>query len=149
MDKKHYIKALEKVPGNPQIVINVVCNDGSSEAWGIDDNSFKFVDNGTNLALFQVRTKAPLIRRLARKLQCPSVESVQCNLETALKRWCDKFDFEGRSADTDWDQYDIQDLVLSSLHNEIEELVRLNQDLIRVFGNKEEHKKWRLDAVVS
>ena len=102
-------------------------------------------DNGANLALFQVRTKAPLIKRLARKLQCPSVESVQCNLKTALKRWCDKFDFEGCSADTDWDQYDIQDLVLSSLHNEIEELVRLNQDLIRVFGNKEEHKKWRLD----
>ena len=134
MDKKHYIKALEKVPGNPQIVVNVLCNDGRSEAWGIDDNS-----------LFQVRTKAPLIRRLARKLQCPSVESVQCTLETALKRWCDKFDFEGCSADTDWDQYDIQDLVLSSLHNEIEELVRLNQDLIRVFGNKKEHEKWRLD----
>ena len=23
MNKKHYIKALEKVPGNPQIVVNV------------------------------------------------------------------------------------------------------------------------------
>lgn len=33
MDKKHYIKALEKVPGNPQIVINVLCNDERSEAW--------------------------------------------------------------------------------------------------------------------
>ena len=143
MDKKHYIKALEKVPGNPQIVVNVVCNDGRSEAWGIDDNSFKFVDDGVFLALFQVRPKAPLIRRLARKLQCPSVESVQCNLETALKRWCDKFDFEFEGCN--WDKYDIQDLVLSSLHTEIEELVRLNQDLIRVFGNKDEHKKWRLD----
>ena len=85
MNKSKYIKALEKIEGDPHIVINVLCSDGSSEAWGIDDNSFKIVDGGANLALFQVRTKEPINKRLARKVQAIGVKSVNCDLKSCIK----------------------------------------------------------------
>ena len=142
MNKSKYIKALEKIEGDPHIVRNVLCSDGSSEAWGIDDNSFKIVDGGANLALFQVRTKEPINKRLARKVQAIGVKSVNCDLKSCLEKWREKFDIP---QDCDIKNYDVQDLILFSIRKEIAEHVTLNDDFIRLFGNKAEHLKYKLE----
>lgn len=142
MNKSKYIKALEKIEGDPHIVINVLCSDGSSEAWGIDDHFLKLVDNGRNLSLFQVRTKEPINKRLAKKVQALGVKSVNCDLKSCIEKWREKFDLP---QDCDIKNYDVQDLILFSLRKEIAELVTLNDDFIRLFGNKAEHLKYKLE----
>ena len=133
MNKSKYIKALEKIEGDPHIVINVLCSDGSSEAWGIDDHFLKLVDNGRNLSLFQVRTKEPINKRLAKKVQALGVKSVNCDLKSCLEKWREKFDLP---QDCDIKNYDVDDLT---------DYKSKLQEEIQVFGNKAEHLKYKLE----
>ena len=75
-------------------------------------------------------------------MQAIGVKSVNCDLKSCLKKWREKFDLP---QDCNIKNYDVQDLILFSLRKEIAELVTLNDDFIRLFGNKAEHLKYKLE----
>lgn len=149
MDKKKFIKILESIQGNPDIGINVLTNEGS-EFWVIDKHSLRLQFGGSELSLFQCRLKNPLPARVALKLKAPAVDSIDTTLETVIAEFLENFDMTCKDAEDqdhildDFSSSEVQEICLQAIRDEITKLLRLNEDMIRVLGNKKEHQKFHL-----
>lgn len=142
MDKKHYIKELEKVPGNPEVGINVLTDKGS-EFWSLSKRAIQVLDNGQTVSLFQVRQRKALSARATLKVSAPAVDSIDTTLKSTLLDFCEKFEVKG-DLESIGKGEEMQQFILEVLRKEIEELVRLNEDFLRLFGENPKFKKYHL-----
>lgn len=149
MDKKKLIKVLESIQGDPKIGINVLTSD-STEFLELEKRALLLQAGGHELSLFQCRLKNQLPARVALKLKVPPVESIDTSLETVFAEFLENFEFiapEGTDMDhllDDFSSDEVQELCLQAVRDEVTKLVKLNEDMIRVLGNKKEHQKFHL-----
>lgn len=105
---------------------------------------------GSELSLFQCRLKNPLPARVALKLKAPAVDSIDTTLETVIAEFLENFDMTCKDAEEqdhildDFSSSEVQEICLQAIRDEITKLLRLNEDMIRVLGNKKEHQKFHL-----
>jgi len=142
MDKKHFIKALEAIPGNPEIGVNVIQNVGPSEFWSISKRAFKLLDNGQNLMIFQVRQKRAIPARQTLHLANPVVDSVDCTLDNVFQQLDERYDIDTNGDPHSLSETQIKEICLEAIHKDIAELIRLNDDLLCMFNDKELTKKY-------
>lgn len=134
LTKKLLIKELEKIPNDPLIGLNVLTNQGS-EFWQCGKAHLKLMDNGQTLALFQLRLKKALPSRVQMHQAIPSVDSINADIASALKQFVDRYDFDSQFSDIDDGQ--VQYMILHVIRKDIQELIRLNDDFVRLFNKKE------------
>lgn len=142
MDKKRLIKALQDVKGNPDVGINVLTESNSSEFWSLGKNMLKVMDGGQSLAIFQCRLRKAIPFRVLKNLNLPVVDGVNVDLADVLTRLKERFDFAFTAEDLKAMDIGVQQMILTVLHTEISDLVRINEDFIRLCGNKPEHQKY-------
>lgn len=144
MEKKYFIKELEKIPGNPDIGINVLTDVGS-EFWSLSKRAMSLHDKGTNLSLFQVRQRKAFNATQTLSVKAPPVDSIDTTLETVLSDFCDKFEILGDNASIfNEDDFTVKEFILNVLRQEISELVKMNEDFLRVFGEPKLLQKYQV-----
>ena len=142
MDKKHFIKALEAIPGNPEIGVNVIQNTGSSEFWAIGKGAIKVLDHGQTCMVFQVRQKRAVPARQTLHLANPVVDSVDCTLDNVFQQLDERYDIDTNGDPHSLSESQIKEICLEAIHKDIAELIRLNDDLLCMFNDKELTKKY-------
>lgn len=140
LTKKSLIKELEQVQGDPLIGINVLTDQGS-EFWQIGKRHLKLMDRGQTLALFQCRLKKALPIRVQMNVTTPSVDSVQADIKDAVAQLTDRFDIDLQIDNIE--DIDLQYTILSIIRKDIQELVRLSDDFVRLFKKKELANEFR------
>lgn len=142
MDKKHFIKLIEKVPGNPEVGVNVLTEQGS-EFWTLSKSSIQVLDRGCSLCLFQIRQRKALTARQTLNIKLAAADSIGATLPDTLQKFCEKFEVTG-DLNVIGNSQETKVFILECIRKEIEELVRLNEDFLRLFKEAPEFQKYHL-----
>lgn len=145
MLKKLLIKHLEKIPGNPEIGLNVLTNQGS-EFWGFFKENFKAMDHGTTYALHQIRLKDPIPRRILATHKIFSCVSLECTKEDIKRKIDERYDIVG-NAPEGMTETEALELIFDVIMTDLEELLRMRDDFLALLANDEFKKKYGFEQI--
>ena len=138
MDKKHFIKHLEKITGNPTIGFNVLTGRGNgentSEFWVLDKKSLTLVDNKANLSLCTLRLKKALPARLQAKQKTPAVDNIECDVDSVFDKFQSRYDIKKEDIENETIE-NLETMFLGVINQDLEDVLRLRDDLLRLFNN--------------
>lgn len=141
MRKSEFIKLLERVPGDPAVGLDVLTNKGS-EFWGIGSHCIHTNDGGKTLALTTCRQRAAIPANKLIKVKIPGVDSVACDLKSVLLEFTEKYDISQIPDDYDFGDYSLQEFLCSQVYDDIGQLVRLLEDMLRLFKSDKLRQKY-------
>lgn len=143
MRKKDLLKILDKLPDNTEIGLNVYTDVGT-EFWGLDMSKVKVMDGGRTLSLGQLRQRKALPTRKLLKIDTPGADCINFEPEEVLNRFCDRYDIDDLKTD-DISADELQELMLLTIRKDLQELVRLNDDLLRMYNDKKFTQRFRVN----
>lgn len=145
MDKKRLIKALEQIPGNPEIGMNVLTNVGS-EFWGFNLKNMKIMDNGITCSLHQIRLHDPIPRRKLITLKIQPCWSADCTADSVKERISARYQIDQEPTE-EMTYTEACEVILDVIVSDIEELLRLRDDFLILVADDELKKKYNLEEL--
>ena len=141
MRKSELIEILNSIKGDPHVGLDVFTNHGS-EFWAMSKHLIHTNDNGQSLALTTCRLRSALPASRQIKVKIPGVDSLDCNVKTVLQKFTDKYDITNIDVNTDFKNESLQEFLCSTVYADPSELIRLLEDMLRLFNKKELNQKY-------
>lgn len=135
-------KALKKLPPDIEVGVNVLTQDGS-EFWALGKD-FKIMDEGKNLAIFEVRRNKGLPKHACLKT-IQTVDEAPLAYDIIKEEIDERFEIKDDLTEEDRKSFNQEVLtacIFECLHKEIAEIIRLNNDLLLYLDKKYMKDYW-------
>lgn len=142
MTNKELKKLLDKLPDSTEIGLNVLTDVGT-EFWSLSMAKVMRMDGGETLALGQIRLRKALPSRVLLKVDTPGADGIDVDPDGVIDRVRARYAFNEDDVKNASPE-DLQVLMLGAVRKDLQELVRLNDDLLRLYNNKKLTQRFKV-----